>query len=166
MSGECVTSSVVLPQQRFEMADQCYSSVTAQLFLASKGKYTLNAWGWADSKGEASIRLGFLLLYIGLLPTPWACPMQNGLAKKGLCLFHLKFSLLSLWIFFCSIFVGFSLFCLLGTVILDSVFLFQLPNIPLSRDGRPNSSGIGAWRSLWLHPAELGWWEALGSPSC
>ena len=100
--GECVTSLVVLPQQRFEMADQCYSSVTAQLFLASKGKYTPNAWGWADPKGEASICLGFLLLYICLLPTPWACPMQIWLAKKGMCLFHLKFSLLPLWIFFCS----------------------------------------------------------------
>ena len=43
MLEECVTSLVVLPQQRFEMADQCYSSVTAQLFLASKGKYTPNA---------------------------------------------------------------------------------------------------------------------------
>ena len=34
----------------------------------------LVAWRWADSKEEASIRLGFLLLYTWLLP-PWACPM-------------------------------------------------------------------------------------------
>ena len=34
----------------------------------------LVAWRWADSKEQASIRLGFLLLYTWLLP-PWACPM-------------------------------------------------------------------------------------------
>lgn len=38
------------------------------------GVNILSAWGRADSKGEASIRLGFLLLYIWLL-SPWACPM-------------------------------------------------------------------------------------------
>ena len=31
-----------------------------------------------------------------------------------------------------------------------------VPNIPPSRDGRPNSLGIGASRSFWLLPAELG----------
>ena len=40
------------------------------------------------------ICLGFLCLYVLSLP-PWACPMQIGLAKKGVCLFHLKFSLRS-----------------------------------------------------------------------
>ena len=120
-SGECVTSSVVSPQQRFEM--EYHTSITARLqlsiFSASKGKYTLDAWGQADPKGEASIHLGPLLLYVRLLRTPWACPMQIRLAKKGMCLFHLKFSLLFFGIFFCSVFVGFSPFYLLATIILD-----------------------------------------------
>ena len=44
----------------------------------------------------------------------------------------------------------------LTTAILDSFSLFYLPNIPLSRDGRPNSLGIGMSGSFWLLPAELG----------
>ena len=35
-------SSVSL-QQKFEIVDQCYSSVTAEFYLASKAKYTLEA---------------------------------------------------------------------------------------------------------------------------
>ena len=66
--------------------------------------------------------------------------------------------------FFYSIFTGFSLPCLLATVILDSFSLFYLPNIPLSRDGRPNSLGIGMSGSFWLLPAELGQWGVLGLP--
>ena len=45
---------------------------------------------------------------------------------------------------------------------LDSSSLFYLPNIPPSRDGRPNYLGIGASRSFWLFPAELGQRGVLG----
>ena len=41
------------------------------------------------------------------------------------------------WTFFCSIFTGFSLLCLLTTTILDSFSLFYLPN---------NSKTGGRWR--------------------
>ena len=66
------------------------------------------------------------------------------------------------WTFLCSIFTGFSLLCLLATTILDSFFLFWLPIIPHSSQGGPNSLGIGALRSLWLLPAEVGWQGVLG----
>ena len=59
---------------------------------------------------------------------------------------------------------SFDLPCLLATAILDSFSLFYLPNIPPSRDGRPNSLGIGVSRSFWLLPAELGWQGVLGLP--
>ena len=52
----------------------------------------------------------------------------------------------------------------LAIAILDSFSLFYLPNIPLSRHGRPNSLGIGVSRSFWLLPAELGRQEVLGLP--
>ena len=39
-----------------------------------------------------------------------------------------------------------------------------LPDIPPSRDGRPNSLGIEASRSFWLLPAELGRRGVLGLP--
>ena len=82
----------------------------------------------------------------------WACPMQIGLSQEC-CLFCLKSSLWSS-----------NLSCLLATAILDSFSLFYLPNIPPSRDGRPNSLGIGASRSFWLLPAELGRRGVLGLP--
>ena len=52
-----------------------------------------------------------LYFYMFVFSPPWACHMQIGLAKKGLCLFHLKFSLWSMdfLLFHCSIFRGFSL---------------------------------------------------------
>ena len=85
----------------------------------------------------------------------WACPMQIGLSQECclFCLFCLKSSLWSS-----------DLPCLLATAILDSFSLFYLPNIPPSRDGRPNSLGIGASRSFWLLSVELGWRGVLGLP--
>ena len=97
--------------------------------------------------------LWLLLLYV--FSSTWACPMQIGLSQECclFCLFCLKFSLWSS-----------DLPCLLATAILDSFSLFYLPNIPPSRDGRPNSLGIGASRSFWLLPAELGRRGVLGLP--
>ena len=94
--------------------------------------------------------LWLLLLYV--LSSTWACPMQIGLSQEC-CLFCLKSSLWSS-----------DLPCLFATAILDSFSLFYLPNIPPSRDGRPNSLGIGASRSFWLLPAELGRQGVLGLP--
>ena len=94
--------------------------------------------------------LWLLLLYV--FSSTWACPMQIGLSQEC-CLFCLKSSLWSS-----------DLPCLLATAILDSFSLFYLPNIPPSRDGRPNSLGIGASRSFWLLPAELGRRGVLGLP--
>ena len=97
--------------------------------------------------------LWLLLLYV--FSSTWACPMQIGLSQECclFCLFCLKSSLWSS-----------DLPCLLTTAILDSFSLFHLPNIPPSRDGRPNSLGIGALRSFWLLPAELGRRGVLGLP--
>ena len=94
--------------------------------------------------------LWLLLLYV--FSSTWACPMQIGLSQEC-CLFCLKSSLWSS-----------DLPCLLATTILDSFSLFYLPNIPPSRDGRPNSLRIGASRSFWLLTAELGWQGVLGLP--
>ena len=93
--------------------------------------------------------------YFSVFSSTWACPMQIGLSQECclFCLFCLKSSLWSL-----------DLPCLLATTILDSFSLFYIPNIPPSRDGRPNSLGIGASRSFWLLSAELGWRGVLGLP--
>ena len=60
----------------------------------------------------------------------WACPMQIRLSQEC-CFFYLKSSLWSLdfpLTFLCSIFMGFSLPCLIATAILNSFSLFYLPN--------------------------------------
>ena len=41
VEGVCNFLSSVSPQQRYEMVDQCYSSVTAQSFIRWQAKYTL-----------------------------------------------------------------------------------------------------------------------------
>ena len=57
----------------------------------------------------------------------WACSMQIGSARSVVCFTRGPHS--GPWTFFCSIFAGFSLSCLLATAILDSFSLFYLPNI-------------------------------------
>ena len=59
---------------------------------------------------------------------------------------------------------AFSFLCLVATTILDSLFLFLVPDVPHSRDRRPNSLAIGASRSLWLLPAEPVQQGMLGLP--
>ena len=102
-------------QQRFEIADQCYSSVIAQsFFLQTK------AWGSASPKGESSISASSFYTFVS--SPPWACPMHVGLAKEGHVFFTWS-SHFSPQIFACSIFAVFSV-CLLATTILESFFLF------------------------------------------
>ena len=91
------------------------------------------------------------LLLLHVFSSTWACPMQIGLSQER-CLFYLKSSL---WSSDLPCFFSHRHFGLLFPI---------LPNIPPSRDGRPNSLGIGASRSFWLLPAELGWRGVLGLP--
>ena len=107
-------------QQKFEMADQCYSFVTAQFYLASEGKHILQVGGWADPKENSGSILAPLFIFFFLLPL--SLPYVNCASQEG-CLFHLRFSL-GPQTFLCSIFAGFSLLFLLATTILDSFFLF------------------------------------------
>ena len=109
----------------------------------------------AHARGRESPRESTLAPPFYVFSSTWACPMQIGLSQECclFCLFCLKSSLWSS-----------DLPCLLATAILDSFSLFYLPNIPPSRDGRPNSLGIGASRSFWLLPAELGRRGVLGLP--
>ena len=87
-------------------------------------------------------------------PPPGPALCKLGLARSAVC------SVCSAW----SLHSGPRTFLVLATAILDSFSLFYLPNFPPSRDGRPNSLGIGASRSFWLLPAELGQWGVLGLP--
>ena len=95
---------------------------------------------------ERERALWLFLLYV--FASTWACPVQIGLSQECF-LFYLKSSL---W----SSDLPLTFLVFLATAILDSFFLVYLPNSAPSRDGRPNSLGIGALRSFWLLPAEMG----------
>ena len=123
-------------------------SVTAPFYLEdtrriqdSKRREWRSVWGGRKRERERArmhagerVRekaLWLLLLYV--FSSTWACPMQIGLSQECclFCLFCLKSSLWSSDLpltFLCSIFVGFSLLHLLAISILDSCFLFYLPN--------------------------------------
>ena len=99
-SRECVISLVLSPGNK----DLKWQTKVLQLGYSSV-KYTPEAWGQANPKGEVSICLDFLLSYVCLLspsphqphpcPHPRGCPVQTVLAKEGECLFHFMFSLQS-----------------------------------------------------------------------
>ena len=103
---------------------------TAQFYSESKRKYILKEWGSANPKNVkrrevpgpnvAPLFICFILLPLGL-------PYVNWLARSAVCFTSGPHS--SPWTFLCFIFMGFSLPCLLATAILDSFFLFKLPNI-------------------------------------
>ena len=124
VSGVCHFLGSVLPQQRFETVDQCYSSVTAQSFIRqAKGKHTFEVWGWTDPKGEASVCLGFLFLFTCLLPFLSLC-YANWSSQDG-CLFHLSVSLRSSdFLFF---FFFFNFFFKLYKIV------YVLPNMEMNR---------------------------------
>ena len=93
--GVCNFLSSVLRQERFEMADQCYSSVTAQFYSASKGKHILEAGGPADptdaKRREAPAQFRLLFLCFSPPPEPALCKLA---CQEG-CLFYLRSSLWS-----------------------------------------------------------------------
>ena len=90
VKGECNFLSSVSLQQKFEMADQGYSLVTAQFYLASKGKYILELWGWSDPQEEPRLNFGSFFYVFFSSPLPYV----NWDSQEG-CLFHLRFSLWS-----------------------------------------------------------------------
>jgi len=119
--GVCNVLSSILSKIR----SNGWTSVTAQFYFASKRKYFLKVWGWADPKDMkrreahgsilAPVFIWFFLLLLSLPCVNWA--IQEG------CLFYLSFSVWSSDLplfYFCGLF----LFCLLASTILDSFFLF------------------------------------------
>ena len=106
--GECVTSSVL---SHCSKNLKQWTSVTAQLQLGfiwqPKESTPSRCEGGPTPKEKPQSILAFSF-YTFVSSLLWVWPLQIGLAKKG----HVCFTLSShsgLWIFFCSIFMGFSL---------------------------------------------------------
>ena len=128
VGGDCNFISSVLLQQKFEVKDRpvLQPCVTAQFYLESKGKCILEVWGrwsqkaWREEKPLAQ----FWLLFCMFFSSPWACPMQIGLARRAVCFTRGSHSCPRT--FLCSIFMGFSLLWLLATAILPLFFYLPL----------------------------------------
>ena len=111
-------------KHKFAAAGQCYSSVTPQFYLASKGQYILKAWGQANPKQAcSSILAPLFFLFIPTHPEPalckWGEPGGLFASPEVLTLVLGASFVIFLWAF-----SFFFFFCLLATTILDSFFLF------------------------------------------
>ena len=102
----CTLLSSVLPQQRFEMADQCYNSVTAQSFIWQTKDSTLlrHEGRWAPKEMLQPI---LAPCFIHFVSSPFTCPMQIRANQEGGVFVSLEVLTPGLQIFFCSIFMGF-----------------------------------------------------------
>ena len=120
--GVCNFLCSDLPQQQFEATDGpvlqlSIMSVTAQFYLASKGKYILKVWGrmWGqadpkevkrrEEKTEAQFWLLFFCFFFFFL-LPLSLPYVNCASQES-CLLHLRFSLQSSDLpltYFCGLF--------------------------------------------------------------
>ena len=123
VGGMCNFLGFESPQQRFEAVDQYYSLVTTQFYSTSKGQYTLEALGQADPKGETSICLGFLLLYVCLLPA-LSLPYANWAGQEGGVFVSHEVIILVHWYSCVAFSLAFSFLCLIPTAILNSFLLF------------------------------------------
>ena len=122
VGGVCNFLGSVSLQQRFEMGDQCYSSVKAQFYLASKGSIPSRCDGGQPQRRGLNPSWLPPFIYLSSLPfEPALCKL--GWPRRG-CVCFTWSSHSGLWIFFRSVFVGFSLSLILAKAILDSFFLF------------------------------------------
>ena len=134
--------------------------VTAQFYLENKRKiHPLGMKAYLPKRGEETrespdhLAPLFICLFL-----PLGLPCVNW-ASQECCLFYLRFSLRSLDLpltFLCSIFSGFPLACLLASAILDSCFLFYLPNTCNPEKAMATHSSTLAWKIPWTEePSRL-----------
>lgn len=97
-------------QQRFGMADHCYSSLMAQGFILQAKESILSRLESRLTPKERSQSILASSLYMFVSFPSSDCPMQIELSKNGACLFHLNFSLQSIDFLLFHFFSFFSIF--------------------------------------------------------
>ena len=126
LSGECVIS-LVLSHCSKDFKQRTSNRLSYNSVLLGKQRKVHPQSVRICPPKRRGLSLGSLFLTV-LSPPPKTCPMQIGLAKKGVCLFHLNFSLQSvnfpLFLFCVFVCLFVSLPCLLATATLVSFFLF------------------------------------------
>ena len=121
--GVCNFLSFVLPQQRFETVDQCYSSVSAQFYQQAKDSIALKCEGRLTPKGE-SLNLSWLYLFIYFVSSLLSLPYANWASQEGDVFVPPEFLTLVHGLSFVPFSRDFPFLCLLATNILESFFLF------------------------------------------
>ena len=115
-------------QQKFEAlgGPVLQLRVTAQLYLQGERKvHPWGIWGWADPKDTKRRKAPSSILvplFVCFFLLPLSLPCVNWASQKAVSFTWGPYS--GPWTFLCSVFVGFSLLCLLATTLLDSFFLF------------------------------------------
>ena len=151
-------------------------SVTAPFYLENKGKYILKEWGHADPKDtkkreresahtwERETPGPLALLFYVFSPPPGPALCKRGKSEVQFFLPEVLTSVLRpLFVLF---FQAFPFLVFQTPPFWTPFFYSNYLTFPPSRDGRPNSLGVGVSRYLCLLPAELGQQGALGLPSC
>ena len=123
VGGVCNFLSSASPQQRFEMVDQCYSSVSAQFYRQAKDSLPSKCEGRLTPKGE-SLNLSWLYLFIHLVSSLLSLPFANWASQEGDVFVSPEFLTLVHGFSFVPFSQDFPFPCLLATAILDFFFLF------------------------------------------
>ena len=149
VGGVCNFLASVSPQQRFEMVDQCYSSVIAESFIwQTKDSTPSRHEGRPTPKGEASICLGFLLLYICLFHT-LSLPCANWCGQEVGVLVSLEALIPVCGFSFVPFSQVFPFLCLLASAVLDSFFLscsYYLTELKHKSVQGDSETSVGLWR--------------------
>ena len=110
VSGECNFVSSVLPQQRFEMMDQCYSSLLQLRVLFSEQRIVHHQDVRVGQPQRRGLNTSWLPLFICLIsPPPHACPMQIRASQEGGMFVSPEVLTLVHGFFLCFLLAGFSL---------------------------------------------------------
>ena len=118
------------PQQKFEATDGPVLQLGYSSLLFGKQR-KIHPWGVRAGRPisrevKRRERLNFGSFLNVFFSSPWACSMKIGLARRDVCFPWGSHS--SPWTLVCSIFTGFFLSLSFSHTILDSFFLFELPN--------------------------------------
>ena len=165
LSGEFVISSVLSRRDKNlkQRMDQCYSSV---LF---KKERKIHNWDvracWPKRlKEKRGTQPNFRSSFYVFSPPPGPALCKRGKSEVQFVLPEVLTSVLRpLFVLF---FQAFPFLVFQTPPFWTPFFYSNYLTFPPSRDGRPNSLGVGVSRYLCLLPAELGQQGALGLPSC
>ena len=137
--------------------DQCWLVLQLSFIWQAKENTSSRCRGMQTqrNKEKRGTWLNFGSSFYMFFLLPLSLPCVNWASQEG-CLFYLRFSLLTLYLPLFCFWRAFPFLCFLATAIMDSLFLFQLPNIVI-----PDKITVQKWAfklvSLdgWVMPQQM-----------